>query len=102
MHFEDDCNSEGQQLKQLSDACLLRNSCGMKDHIHALATSPLASSAVGAHREGITGDQLKVDVADILSYNAELANYVLDNPTESLPLVFFLYLTNCAKPYLLG
>ena len=28
-----------------------------------------------------------MDVADILSYNAELANYVLDNPTESLPLV---------------
>ena len=47
----------------------------------------LASGAVDAHREGITGDQLKVDVADILSYNAELANYVLDNPTESLPLV---------------
>ena len=38
-------------------------------------------------REGISGDQLKVDVADILSYNAELAKYVLENPTESLPLV---------------
>ena len=33
------------------------------------------------------GDQLKVDAADILSYNAELAKYVLENPTESLPLV---------------
>ena len=47
----------------------------------------LTSGAADAHREGITGDQLKVDVADILSYNAELANYVLDNPSESLPLV---------------
>ncbi|CAL5225636.1 g8492 [Coccomyxa viridis] len=37
--------------------------------------------------EGITGDQLKVDAADILSYNAELAKYVLENPTESLPLL---------------
>lgn len=28
-----------------------------------------------------------MDAADILSYNAELAKYVLENPTESLPLV---------------
>ena len=42
-------------------------------------------------REGITGDQLKVDAADILSYNAELAKYVLENPTESLPLVCFFF-----------
>ena len=41
-------------------------------------------------REGITGDQLKVDCADIISYNAELAKYVLENPTESLPLVRLL------------
>ena len=40
-------------------------------------------------REGITGDQLRVDAADILSYNAELAKYVLENPTESLPLVSY-------------
>ena len=55
-------------------------------HVHSCGDFP-PSSAAYAHREGITGDQLKVDVADILSYNAELANYVLDNPTESLPLV---------------
>ncbi len=38
-------------------------------------------------REGISGDQLKVDVADILSYNDDLARYVEENPSESLPLV---------------
>ena len=38
-------------------------------------------------REGIRGNQLKVDVADILSYNDELAKYVEENPSESLPLV---------------
>ncbi len=38
-------------------------------------------------REGIVGDQLKVDVADILSYNDDLAKYVEENPSESLPLV---------------
>ena len=59
-----------------------------------------ASRALHAHREGITGDQLKVDVADILSYNAELANYVLDNPTESLPLVPSPLLATCAIPHL--
>ncbi|KAK9916805.1 hypothetical protein WJX75_007272 [Coccomyxa subellipsoidea] len=37
--------------------------------------------------EGISGDQLKVDVADILSYNDELAKYVEENPSESLPLL---------------
>ena len=38
-----------------------------------------------------------MDVADILSYNAELANYVLDNPTESLPLVHSLSLDISAR-----
>ena len=38
-------------------------------------------------REGIVGDQLKIDVADILSYNDDLAKYVEENPSESLPLV---------------
>ena len=38
-------------------------------------------------REGISGNQLKVDVADILSYDDDLAKYVEENPSESLPLV---------------
>ena len=54
-------------------------------------------------REGIRGNQLKVDVADILSYNDELAKYVEENPSDSLPLVRRrpaggtapLYITRC-------
>ena len=69
-------------------------------YMYIAVSTFLTSGALDAHREGITGDQLKVDVADILSYNAELANYVLDNPTESLPLVHSPYLTFCAKLYL--
>ena len=34
-----------------------------------------------------------MDAADILSYNAELASYVLENPTESLPLVCHSFLS---------
>ena len=50
---------------RLSDACLSKHDC----------------------RECISGNQLKVDVADILSYNDDLAKFVEENPSESLPLV---------------
>ena len=40
-----------------------------------------------------------MDAADILSYNAELAKYVLENPTESLPLVSLLFHPSQIQPH---
>lgn len=65
--------------------------CSHKANLYSIKTSTAETLRLPAYfREGITGDQLKVDCADIISYNAELAKYVLENPTESLPLVHLL------------
>jgi DNA replicative helicase MCM subunit Mcm2 (Cdc46/Mcm family) len=76
-------------MKCLADVCVLSRSVIETSKPAYVVVIP-SSLTLRTRRENISGDQLKVDVADILSYNDELASYVEENPSESLPLVRFV------------